>query len=441
MSDFTNGRTVIASVVRTPFGKLNGGLAPLKAVDLGALVIREAISRAGIAPEQIDNVIMGHVLQAGAGQIPSRQAALKDGCPSTVHSLTINKVCASGMRAITLADQFGRLGDGEVFVAGGMESMTHAPHYLMKARQGYRMGNGELLDGMIHDGLWCAFHDVHMGVHGTTISREFGITRQEMDEWSARSHQLAHAAWEAGRFADEVMTVTIPQGKPSGATGPTAKDAKGVGRDESIRGDTTVEALARLKPAFGADGLITAGNAPGVNDGACALVIMTERKAEELGVEPLAAIVGYGMVAQDPPYLHTVPALAIQRALERTGLSVDQLDRIEINEAFAAVTLTSLRILAQERVLVGASVVAGSGYSSGKVELGQFSDTRFRALADRTNVNGGAVAMGHPIGASGARIVSTLALELVRSGSRYGAAGICSGAAQGDAVILENLRR
>ncbi|MBU6429343.1 MAG: acetyl-CoA C-acyltransferase, partial [Cyanobacteria bacterium REEB65] len=389
------------------------------------------ITRAGISPDKVNNVIMGQVLQAGAGQIPSRQAALKAGCPSEVHSLTINKVCASGMRAVTLADQFARLGDGEIFVAGGMESMTHAPYYLMKARQGYRMGNGELLDGMIHDGLWCAFHDVHMGVHGTTVSREFGISRQEMDDWAARSHRLAHAAWEAGKFLQEVMPLSIPQGK---------KDPILVGRDESIRPETTADALAKLKPAFGADGLITAGNAPGVNDGACAMVLMSERKAEELDIEPLAAIVGYGMVAQDPPYLHTVPALAIQAALERTGLTVDQLDRLEINEAFAAVTLTSLRLLAQERALVGANV-GGSGMPSGKVEISQVSESRLAALEDRTNVNGGAVAMGHPIGASGARLIATLAYELARSGGRYGAAGICSGSAQGDAVILENLRR
>ncbi len=427
------GRTVIVSAVRTPFGKLNGSLSPLTAVELGAHVIREALGRGGVDPALVDNVIMGEVLQAGVGQIPSRQAALKAGLPDTVHSLTVNKVCASGMRALTLADQFQRLGDGEVFVAGGMESMSHAPHYLTKARTGYRLGNGELLDGLIHDGLWCAFHNKHMGEHGHNVSKEFGITRQEQDEWSARSHQLAHAAWEAGRFAQEVISVLIPQGK---------KDPVVVARDESIRGDTTPEALAKLKPVFGGpEGLITAGNAPGINDGASALVLMSEAKAKQLGLEPMAAIVGYGMVATDPPYLHTVPAMAIQRALERTGLSLDQLDLLEINEAFAAVTLTSLRILAAERVLVGANVAAGSGLRSGKVEIGQVNESRLAALKERTNVNGGAVAFGHPIGASGARIVATMAYELIRRGGRYGAAGICSGSAQGDAIIIENLRR
>ncbi len=432
MSTTNNGRTVIVSAVRTPFGKLGGGLSSLAAVDLGALVIQEAIRRAGVEPDQVDNVIMGQVLQANSGQIPARQAAIKAGLPVTVHGLTVNKVCASGMRAITLADQFARLGDGEIFVAGGMESMTNTPYYLPKARQGYRMGNGELVDGMIHDGLWCAFHDVHMGVHGTTVSREFGITREEMDAWSARSHKLAHAAWEAGRFDQEVLPVTIPQGK---------KDPLVVRRDESIRPETTLETLAKLKPAFGADSLITAGNAPGINDGAGAVVLMSERKAELLGLEPIAAIVSYGMVAQDPPYLHIVPAMAIQEALSRASLTVDQLDRIEINEAFAAVTLTSLRILAKERVLVGAHVNGGSSRQGGKVELAEASDARVAALAERTNVNGGAVAMGHPIGASGARLLATLAFELARTGGRYGAAGICSGSAQGDAVILENLRR
>ncbi|MBM3268492.1 MAG: acetyl-CoA C-acyltransferase [Candidatus Sericytochromatia bacterium] len=429
----TTDRTVIVSAARTPFGKLSGSLGSQTAVDLGAHVIREALSRARVDPAQVDNVIMGMVLQAGAGQIPSRQAALKAGLPSTVHSLTINKVCASGMRALTLSDQFQRLGDGAVFVAGGMESMTNAPYYLPKARQGYRMGNGELVDGMIYDGLWCAFHDVHMGEHGHTVSQEFGISRDEMDEWAARSHQLAHAAWEAGKFNDEVAPVLIPQGK---------KDPVLVARDESIRADTTKEGLAKLKPVFGGkEGLITAGNAPGINDGACALVLMSESKARQLGLEPLAAIVGYGFVATDPPYLHTVPAMAIGRALAKADLTVDQLDLLEINEAFAAVTLTSLRMLAAERVLVGANVQAGSGLQSGKVEIGQVSDARLAALEERTNVNGGAVAMGHPIGASGARIVATLALELARRGGRYGAAGICSGSAQGDAVIVENLRR
>ncbi|MBI6545970.1 MAG: acetyl-CoA C-acyltransferase [Cyanobacteria bacterium NC_groundwater_1444_Ag_S-0.65um_54_12] len=426
-----NGRTVIVSAVRTPFGKLGGALASFSAVELGAKVIKEALTRINLAPDLVDNVIMGQVLQAGVGQIPARQAALQAGLPVTVNSLTVNKVCASGMRAITLAEQFQRLGDGTVFVAGGMESMSNVPYYLTRARQGYRMGHGELLDGMIHDGLWCAFHDVHMGQHGSTVAKEYGISREEQDAWAARSHQLAHAAWEAGKFAEEILPITIPQGKKAPLT---------FTRDESIRSDTTSEALAKLKPVFATDGTVTAGNAPGVNDGACALVLTSERKAEELGLQPLAAIVGYGFVATDPPYLHVVPALAIQNALARAKLALEQVDLLEINEAFASVTLTSTRILAAERSLVGAAV----GYAKvadGKVRVDRVSETGLAAIRERVNVNGGAVAMGHPIGASGARIVATLAHELVRTGKRYGVAGICSGSAQGDAVIVENMRR
>jgi acetyl-CoA C-acetyltransferase len=392
------GRTVIVSAVRTPFGKLGGSLANFTTVQLGSMAIKEAVQRAGIDGATVDNVLMGTVLQAGLGQIPARQAAIAAGLPVTASALTINKVCASGLRAVTMADTFQRMGEGEVFVAGGMESMSNAPYLLKKARYGYRMGNGELIDSMIHDGLWCAFNDVHMGVHGTNVSKEFGVTREAMDEWSARSHQLAHAAYESGKFAQEVMPVSVPQGKA---------DPIVVSRDESIRADTTADKLGKLKPAFGADGLITAGNAPGVNDGAAALVLMSEEKAKELGLKPLAAIVSHAMVGQEPPYLHTVPALAIQKALKKANMTVADLDVIEVNEAFAAVTLTSLKLL--------------------------------EANPERMNTKGGAVAMGHPIGASGARLVTTLVYELMATGKRFGAAGICSGAAQGDAVILENL--
>jgi acetyl-CoA C-acetyltransferase len=392
------GRTVIVSAVRTPFGKMGGALANFTAIQLGTMAIKEAVSRAGVAPDTVDNVLMGTVIQAGLGQIPARQAAIAAGLPVTTSALTINKVCASGLRAVTMADTFQRMGEGEVFVAGGMESMSNAPYLLKKARFGYRMGNGELIDSMIHDGLWCAFNDCHMGVHGTTVSKEYGVTREAMDEWSARSHQLAHAAYESGKFAQEVMPVSVAQGKGEPLV---------VSRDESIRADTTAEKLGKLKPAFGAEGLITAGNAPGVNDGAVALVLMGEEKAKELGLKPLAAIVGHAMVGQEPPYLHTVPALAIQKALKKAGMKVADLDVIEVNEAFAAVTLTSLKML--------------------------------EADPNRMNVKGGAVAMGHPIGASGARLVTTLVYELLATGKRFGAAGICSGAAQGDAVILENL--
>ena len=401
-----HARNVIVSAVRTPFAKMSGSLASFTAPELGAMVIREAVSRAGVAPEAVDNVLMGLVLQAGVGQIPSRQAAMKAGLPPQTASMTINKVCASGMRAVTLADQFLSLGDGEILVAGGMESMTNAPYLLKKARGGYRMGNGELVDAMIHDGLWCAFHDVHMGIHGSTVAAEYGITREEQDAWAARSHQLADQAWRAGRFDAEVMTVDVPVGK---------KETKPFRQDESIRPETTAETLAKLRPAFSPDGTITAGNAPGVNDGAAALVIMSEAKARALGLKPLAAIVAHAKVGGLPPYLATVPALAIRKALKQADLALDALDLLEINEAFAAVTLTSTQLLAD----------GDAG--------------RLRALREKTNVNGGAVAMGHPIGASGARLVATLAYELARRGGRYGAAAICSGAAQGDAIILERL--
>ncbi|HEY9723895.1 MAG TPA: acetyl-CoA C-acyltransferase, partial [Oscillatoriaceae cyanobacterium] len=249
-------RTVIVSAVRTPFGKLGGALAPYTAVDLGSMVIKEAVQRAGIQPEQVDNVLMGTVLTAGVGQIPARQAAIRAGLPVTTSALTINKVCASGLRAVTMADTFQRSGEGDVFVAGGMESMSNAPYLLAKARFGYRMGDGTLIDSMVHDGLWCAFNDVHMGVHGSTVAKEYGITREAQDAWAARSHQLAHAAYEAGKFAKEVMPIEVKAGK----------ETVTVSRDESIRPDTSAEKLAKLKPAFGAEGTITAGNAPGVND-------------------------------------------------------------------------------------------------------------------------------------------------------------------------------
>ncbi|HEY9856202.1 MAG TPA: acetyl-CoA C-acetyltransferase [Stenomitos sp.] len=400
-------RTVIVSTARTPFGKLSGSLSNFTAPELGALVIREALSRAGVAPETVDNVLMGIVLQAGVGQIPSRQAAMKAGVPAHVASLTINKVCASGMRAVTLADQLAKVEDGEIFVAGGMESMTNAPYMLKKARGGYRMGHGEILDGMMHDGLTCAFHHVAMGVHGDTTAAEFGQSREEMDAWSARSHQLAHAATTSGRFAPEIVGVEVPVGKNKP---PVTFD-----QDESIRPDSNVETLAKLKPAFTKDGVITAGNAPGISDGAAALVVMTERKAHALGLKPLAAIVGHAKVGLEPQYLSTVPGLAIQKALAKTGLALDQMDLFEINEAFAAVTLRSTEILAEG--------------DQGKLA----------SLRERTNVNGGAIALGHPIGASGARIVASLAHELNRRGARYGVAAICSGAAQGDAVILERI--
>lgn len=400
-------RTVIVSTARTPFGKLSGALKDFTAPQLGAHVIREALKRAGVEAATVDNVLMGIVLQAGVGQIPSRQASIGAGLPPAVPSLTLNKVCASGMRAVTLADQLQRVGDGEIFVAGGMESMTHAPYLLKQGRSGYRMGHGEILDDLMYDGLTCAFHHVAMGVHGDTTARELGQSREEMDAWSARSHQLAHAAAQEGRLAPEIapIEVTISKKQP-----PIL-----VAADESVRPDCTPEALAKLRPAFTPDGVITAGNAPGINDGAAALVLMKESKAKALDLAPLAAIVGHAKVGLDPRYLSTAPGEAILKVLAQTGLSARQLDLLEINEAFAAVTLHSTQMLA-----------------AGDAGL-------LHELRERTNVNGGAIAFGHPIGASGARIVATLTRELARRGGRYGVAAICSGAAQGDAILLERL--
>ena len=398
--------SVIVSVARTPFGKLNGSLAVLSAVELGAHVIREALVRACLDPTLVDHLTMGMVLQAGAGPIPSRQAGLAAGLPVEVPSLTINKVCASGLVAIAMADQQIRLGDGDIHVAGGMESMTGAPYLLPRGRSGLRMGHGQVIDAMMHDGLTCAIHHVAMGVHGDTTAAEFAQSREDLDAWAARSHQRAHAAMLSGVMGAEIAAVSIP-----GKKGATVE----VRDDEAVRADSTADTLARLRPAFTPDGVITAGNAPGISDGACALVVMSEARARELGHRPLARILGHARVAQEARYLSTAPGLAARKLLERHGLGVGEVDRFEINEAFAAVTLRSTEILAD----------GDSGLLA--------------AIRERTNVHGGAIALGHPIGASGARIVGSLALELQREGLRYGIASICSGAAQGDAILLERV--
>ena len=390
---------VIVNAKRTPFGKFGSSLSSLTAVDLGAHIIQALLKETPeINSDNLDEVIMGIVVNAGVGQIPSRQAAAKAGLGIHVKSLTINKVCASGMKSVGLAAQAIRAGDRDIMIAGGMESMSNTPYLMPKARWGMRMGNAELLDSMIHDGLWCAFHDVHMAIHGSNVAKEFGVTREQQDAWAYRSHQRAQAAIESGRFAKEIVPITIPQRR---------KDPLLVEHDESIRAETTLEKLGKLKPIFDAEGSITAGNAPGVNDGAGALIVMSAQKAKELGLKPLARIVSYGEVAEDYPYLATVPALAIKEAAQKADLTIDQLDLIEINEAFAAVTLTSTKLLEVDPEIV--------------------------------NVNGGAVALGHPIGASGARLVTTMVHELIAQKKKYGACGICSGSAQGDAIILENL--
>ena len=388
-------RSVIVAGARTPIGRFRGAFAGSRAVDLGAIAIRAALERAGVEPGQVDYTIMGHVLQAGTGQITSRQAAIAAGIPKEIPAITINKVCLSGMSAIATADQMIRAGEVEMVVAGGMESMTNAPFLLPQAREGSRLGNSPLVDAMIRDGLWCSFEDQHMGAGTDAISAELGVSREDQDAWAARSHGRAHAAWEDGRLAEEVVSVEIPKRKG---------DPLVVARDEGIRPDTSPETLAGLAPAFGADGTVTAGNASQISDGAAAVVVTSEETASRLGLEPLAEIVAYGMSADRFPSLHTVPALAMGAALRKAGLRTEDLALVEINEAFAAVALHASRMLGLDEAIV--------------------------------NVNGGAVALGHPIGASGARIVLSLAHEMRRRRVDVGGAAICGGGGQGDALLL-----
>jgi acetyl-CoA C-acetyltransferase len=391
--------SVIVSTARTPIGKLSGAFADLAATDLGGIAIKAALERGGVKADDVDYVIMGQVLQAGAGQITARQAAANAGIPMSVPATTINKVCLSGINAIYLADQMINAGDAEVVIAGGMESMTNAPYLLPKARAGYRMGNGQLVDSLIHDGLWCAFDAVHMGEGTEKYTGAMGnITREAQDDMAAKSHQRAAAAHEAGRFADEIAPVSIPQRKG---------DPKVVDADEGVRGATTADSLGGLRPAFTKDGTITAGNASQISDGAAALVVMSKDKAAELGVTPIAELVGYGQVAGPDPSLLTQPSRAIKRALDGANLPVSAIDLFELNEAFAAVGLASM------------------------ADLG-ISD-------DVVNVNGGAIALGHPVGMSGARVVLTLINELRRRGGGMGAAALCGGGGQGDAAIIRTL--
>lgn len=393
-------KTVILSGVRTPFGKSGGALSSLTASDLGGIVIKEALKRAEISGEQVNEVVMGNVLQGGQGQIPSRQAARKAGLPWEVKTETINKVCASGMRSVTIADQIIRSGDEEVIVAGGMESMSNAPYFLPKVRWGLRMGDSSLIDLMVHDGLTCSFKEVHMGVYGNVIAEEMNIGREEQDQWALRSHQLAVAATEAGAFAEEIVPVEVPQRKG---------DPVVVSEDESPRKNTSLEILAKLPSAFGAGGTITAGNAPGVNDGAAAIVLMSEDRAQREGKEPEAYILGHAAVSDEAQNFPKTPSMAIEKLLEKTGKKLSDIDLFEINEAFAAVVLTSTRLAEID--------------------------------PEKINVNGGAVALGHPIGASGARIIITLMNELKRRGGGIGIAAICSGGGQGDAIMIEVPKR
>jgi acetyl-CoA C-acetyltransferase len=387
--------SVILGTARTPFGKMGGGLSSLDATDLGGTVIEAALDRSGVAPEQVEQVVFGQVLQAGQGQIPSRQAQIKGGIPKEVPSETINKVCASGMRSLGLADQAIRAGDSNVAVTGGMESMSQAPYLLPNARFGFRMGDVQALDAMTHDGLTNPFTEKQMINEASEVSNELEITRVDMDRFAERSHRLAHEATEAGRLADEIVGVTVK----------SRKGESTVEADEAIRPDTTLETLAGLKGIGGPDATHTAGNAPGVNDGAGAIVVASEEWAEKEGKAPLARILSYGTVADDFPYLAKTPANAAKQALEKIGKSADEVDLWEINEAFASVALNSVRMLGVDE--------------------------------EKVNVNGGAIALGHPIGASGARIVGALVHELRRRGGGLGVAAICSGGGQGDAIVIE----
>jgi acetyl-CoA C-acetyltransferase len=380
-------RTVIVAAVRTPFGRLGGGLKDFAATDLGAHVIRAALARVGVEGREVQYVIVGQVLQGGAGQAPARQAAVGAGIPTEVPADTINKVCASSIRAVEIADSMIRAGDAELVVTGGMESMTNAPYALKQARFGYRLGDGTLIDLTTHDGLTSSFDKRHMVEQASFVARELGIAREDQDRWALRSHERAAGAQDAGRFEDEI----VPVGD--------------VTVDESVRRDTSYEKLASLKPVFDPEGTTTAGNAPGVNDGASCVVVCSEEFARRRGLEPLATVIAQGYVADDFAYLARTPAKAAAVALEKAGKAIDDVKRVELNEAFASVVLNSAKMLGADPELV--------------------------------NVNGGAVALGHPIGASGGRILGTMVHELRRNGGGLGLAAICSGGGQGDALLIE----
>ncbi len=387
---------VIVGAARTPTGKFLGGLASFTAPQLGAIAIKEAVRRSGIAPDAIDEVIMGNVVTAGIGQAPARQAAIQSGLPDDIPAFTVNKVCGSGLKAVMLAAQSIRAGDEQAFVAGGMESMSNAPYLLAKARTGYRMGNGEILDAVVNDGLWCAFENIHMGNEAEIIAEKFGVTRQEQDQFALQSHQRAAAATAAGRFKDEIVPIEVKQ-----KSGVLVVD-----RDEPIRSDSTLEALTKLKPAFLSEGgTVTAGNAPGLSDGASATVVVDQDFARANGLTPLARITGYASAAITPRYIFAAPTRAVKRLLERTGIKIGDFDLIEVNEAFAAQAL-----------------------ANGKELDWDWS---------RVNVNGGAIALGHPIGSSGSRVLITLIHELRRRGGGRGLATLCLGGGGAVAMSVE----
>lgn len=387
---------VIISAARTPVGKFQGSLKGFSAPELGAIAVRESVRRAGIKPEDVDEVIMGCVIQAGLGQNPARQAALKGGLSSGVAAVTVNKVCGSGLKAVMMAAQAVRLGDSEMVVAGGMESMSNAPYLLPKAREGYRLGNGELVDAMINDGLWCAFENYHMGCTGELVADEYSIGRAEQDEFAAGSHRKAAAAIQAGRFKDEIVAVEIPQKKGA----PIVFDT-----DETVREDTTPEVLGKLKPAFKKEGSVTAGNAPGVNDGASALVVTSLQRAQALGVEPMARIVAQATAGLEPKYVMMAPVEAVRKLFRKTGWSASEVDLFELNEAFSVAAVAVTRELGLD--------------------------------PERVNVNGGAVALGHAIGQSGSRLLTTILYELKRRNAHRGVVALCLGGGNAVAMAIE----
>ncbi len=388
---------VIISAVRTPVGKFQGSLKPFSATELGAIVVRESVKRAGVAPEDVDEVIMGCVIQAGLGQNPARQAALHGGIPFGVSAVTINKVCGSGLKAVMMAAQAIQLGDADVVVAGGMESMSNAPYLIPKAREGYRLGNGVLVDSMINDGLWCAFENYHMGNTGEVVSERYHVTREQQDEYSLNSHRKAAAAIKAGKFKDEIVPVEIPQKKGA----PVVFDT-----DETVREDTSIEALAKLKPAFKKEGgTVTAGNAPGVNDGASALVVTSAERARSAGIEPLARIVAQATSGIQPELVMMAPVEAIQRVLKKAGWTMADVDLIELNEAFAVQAVAIIKELNLDPA--------------------------------RVNVNGGAVALGHAIGQSGSRLLTTMLYELKRRDAHRGLVALCLGGGNAVAMAVE----
>lgn len=394
MSDLNEA--VIISAARTPVGKFLGSLKGFSAPELGAIVVRESVKRAGVKPEDVDEVIMGCVIQAGLGQNPARQAALRGGLAPSVAAVTINKVCGSGLKAVMLAAQAVKLGDSELVVAGGMESMSNAPYLIPKAREGYRLGNGELVDSMINDGLWCSFENYHMGCTGELVADEYSVSRSEQDEFAVNSHRKAAAAIKAGNFKDEIVAVEIPQKKGPALIFDT---------DETVREDTSVEVLGKLKPAFKKEGSVTAGNAPGVNDGASAVVVTSLQRARDLGVEPMGRIVAQAVAGVEPKYVMMAPVEAVRKLFQKTGWSASEVDLIELNEAFSVAAVAVTR------------------------ELG-FDP-------ERVNVNGGAVALGHAIGQSGSRLLTSILYELKRRDAHRGIVSLCLGGGNAVAMAIE----